>query len=106
MKWITVATSFLLFSHNVSNLTKTNPVSFNALPNGKILDWSKSEAFADNEINVTQKWKFELEWVENIVGKAKNAGYQHFLIFPQCFQNLCSSGSLKFGLYGKELNHV
>ena len=23
--------------------------------------------------------------VENIVGKGENAGYQHFLLFPQCF---------------------
>ena len=26
--------------------------------------------------------------VENIVGKGENAGYQHFLLFPQCFQKL------------------
>ena len=25
--------------------------------------------------------------VENIVGKGENAGHQHFLLFPQCFQN-------------------
>ena len=24
--------------------------------------------------------------VENIVGKGENTGYQHFLLFPQCFQ--------------------
>ena len=24
--------------------------------------------------------------VENIVGKEENAGYQHFLLFPQCFE--------------------
>ena len=24
--------------------------------------------------------------VENIVGKGENAGYQYFLLFPQCFQ--------------------
>ena len=27
-----------------------------------------------------------IDWVENIVGKGENAGYQHFLLFPQCFQ--------------------
>ena len=27
-----------------------------------------------------------LDRVENIVGKGENAGYQHFLLFPQCFQ--------------------
>ena len=26
------------------------------------------------------------ERVENIVGKGKNASYQHFLLFSQCFQ--------------------
>ena len=25
------------------------------------------------------------DWVENIVGKGENAGYQHFVLFPQCF---------------------
>ena len=33
--------------------------------------------------------------LENIVGKRENAGYQHFLLFPQCFQNASISGSLK-----------
>ena len=32
--------------------------------------------------------------VENTVGKGENAGYQHFLLFPQCFQKPSSSGSL------------
>ena len=55
----------------------------NSLPNNK--------AFADNKRNVTQKLKFVLEMVENIVGKGENAGYQHFL-FPQCFQKASSTG--------------
>ena len=25
--------------------------------------------------------------VENIEGKGKNAGYHHFLLFPQCFEH-------------------
>ena len=29
---------------------------------------------------------FCLDRVENIVDKGENAGYQHFLLFPQCFQ--------------------
>ena len=32
--------------------------------------------------------------VENIVGKGENAGYQHFLLYPQCFQKASSSVSL------------
>ena len=27
-----------------------------------------------------------LESVENIMEKGENAGYQHFLLFPQCFE--------------------
>ena len=36
-----------------------------------------------------------LDRVENIVGKGENAGYQHFLRFPQSFQKPPSSLSLK-----------
>ena len=36
--------------------------------------------------------------LENIVGKEENAGYQHFLLFIQCFQQSSSTGSLKVGL--------
>ena len=54
---------------------------FNSIPNNKILDPSKLKAFADEKFKVM---KFILERVEN-VGKGENAGYQHFLLFPQCF---------------------
>ena len=60
--------------------------NFNSLPNDKILDSSKLKAFEDDKINVNQNLKFDMGWVENIVGKGENAGYQHFLLFPQCFQ--------------------
>ena len=61
----------------------------------KILDQYKLKAFADDKINVSQKKNFELQWIENIVEKEENAGHQHFLLFPQCFQNTFFSGSLK-----------
>ena len=70
----------------------------NSLPNDKILDWSKLKAFADDKINVTVKLKFSLGRVENIVGNGENAGYQHFLLFPQCFQKASYTGSLKVGI--------
>ena len=47
--------------------------------------------------------KFVLDKTENIVGKEENAGYQHFLLFPQCFQKAFSSGSLKVGIAYEEL---
>ena len=34
--------------------------------------------------------KFVQDKVENIVGKEENAGDQHFLLFPQCFQKAFS----------------
>ena len=70
-------------------------VRVKSLPNDKIFDWSKLKVFADNKINVNQKLKFDLGRVENIVRKGENAGYQHFLLFPQCFQKVSFSGSLK-----------
>ena len=36
--------------------------------------------------------------VENIVGKEENAVYQHFLLFPQCFQKASFSELLKVGI--------
>ena len=30
--------------------------------------------------------KFVLDKIENILEKQEKAGYQHFLLFPQCFQ--------------------
>ena len=54
----------------------------NSLPNDKFLDWSKFKELADGKRNVTEKLKFVLGRVENIVGKGENAGYQHFLLFP------------------------
>ena len=37
------------------------------------------------------------------LGRVENAGNQHFLLFPQCFQKAAFSRSLKPGLCGKEL---
>ena len=56
------------------------------------------KACADDKISVNEKLKFVLWRVENIVGKGENAGYQHFLLFPQCFQNGSYKGSLKVGI--------
>ena len=73
------------------DLDASNP--FNSLPNNNFYDWSKLKAFADEEIYANQKQKFFLGWVENLVGKGENAGYQHFLLFPQCFQKASFSWS-------------
>ena len=70
----------------------------NPLPNDKILDQSKLKAFANKKINVTQKLNFVSDKAEIIVGKGENDGYQHFLLFPLCFQKHYLLGSLKVGI--------
>ena len=42
--------------------------------------------------------------VENIVEKGENAGYQHFLLFPQCFRMPFLSGLLKLEIVWKRVN--
>ena len=72
----------------------------NILPYDKInktqkLYQSNLKVIEDVIINETQKLKFEYNRVESIMGKEENAGYQHFLLFPQCFHNASLLGSLK-----------
>ena len=50
--------------------------------------------------------KFVLGRVENIVGKRENAGYQHFLLFPQCFQKLSSPEVLKVRIVWYRVNKI
>ena len=46
---------------------------------------------------------FLFDRIENTEGKGENAGYQHFLLFLQCFPKPSSSGLLKSGLCGNKL---
>ena len=51
----------------------------------KTIDWLNFKAFAEDNLNVAKMTKLVFDRVENIAGK-ENAGDQHFLLFPQCFQ--------------------
>ena len=53
------------------------------------------KVIADDNLNVVQIIIYVPDKVENIVGSGENAGYQHFHLFPQCFQKLSFSGSSK-----------
>ena len=48
--------------------------------------------FAYDNINVTEKLNFIFGREENIVRIGDIVGYQHFLLFPQSFQNASFSG--------------
>ena len=43
--------------------------------------------------------------VENTVGKGEVAHYEQFLLFPQCFQKICTANTEKKSLFGKGLNY-
>ena len=68
--------NFVLFPIYFQKLSSSE--ALNSCPNDKILRLSKLKVLADDKINVTKKFVFGR--VENI-GKGKNAGYQHFLLF-------------------------
>ena len=54
----------------------------------------KSKAFAYDNFIVTQIKQFFFDRVENIFGK-DNDGFQHLLLFQQCFQKASFLGSIK-----------
>ena len=58
----------------------------NPLSDDKIVALAKLKAFADDNFIVTQTVQFLFERLQNVVGKGENASYQHFILFPHCFQ--------------------
>ena len=71
--------TFILLSAGAFTLDMVKFLLFgNSLPNNKNLGWYQLKAFADDEINVTEKLKFVLR-IENIVGKRENAACQTVL---------------------------
>ena len=59
---------------------------------------TKLKAFADDKLNVAKMKISLIDRVENTVGKGENAGYQHFLLFPQGFQKPSSLESFNVGI--------
>ena len=99
--------SHSVFKKLVLQTSKNNGLLAKGLiffPNDQIFDLSKFTAFADDKLNMTQKYlKFAFKSILNIVGKGENAGYHHFLLFSQCFQKAFAWGSSKVGLCDKGL---
>ena len=86
---ISPSLKFLHFTYN-------SQLCVNPLPNDKISDWSKLKT--KRQINVAEMMISLSHLAANIVGKGENAGNQHFLLFPQCFQKPSFSGSLKVAI--------
>ena len=68
-------------------------MSVTYLKDDEILSFSKLKAFVENNFNVAQMGQYFFDIVKYIVEKGENAGFQHFLLFPQCIQK-----SLKVGI--------
>ena len=73
------------------------------VPNNNFLDGTRFKAFADDIFKSAKIMISVFDRVENIAGKRENAGDQHFLLFPQCYQRVSLP---KFGLCGKGLIHL
>ena len=86
----------ILFDRTFSAQSKSGIIY--PFPKDKILDWSKLKAFAEDKIKVIKMMVFVFDRVENIVEKGKNAGNQHFLLSPQCFQRAFYPGFSKVGI--------
>ena len=65
---------------------------------GKSLLQSKFKAVVDDKNKMAQMMKPNSKIIENTVGRGEYAGYQHFLLCPQSFQQVSSHGSLKLGI--------
>ena len=65
------------------------------VPKPQILDTSK---FADDSSNLDENGRKFFNRVENTVGKGEIARFQHFLLFPQCFQKTYTLQTNKTGL--------
>ena len=60
------------------------------VPDSQILDLSKLKAFGDDKFSAVQIMAFVFEEVED------NYGYQHFLLFPQCFYSTLPRTNFSF----------
>ena len=79
---------------------------FNSLQADNYLDKTKFKAFADNKLNVAKIMIYVFDGGRKHCGKRRNAGYQHFLLFPHCFQKASFLGSLKLGINWQRVNNI
>ena len=66
---------------------------------------TKLKVFADKEFSEAQIIAFVFERTENTVRKRENAGHQHFLFSPKCFQKTSCLGFIKTAHKVKDLTY-
>ena len=71
---------------------KMSAICFNFAQSNILLSGKGLKASADVEINATQELKMIFIWLENMMGKEENAGYQHFLFPHHVFKWFLSQG--------------
>ena len=87
--------------HRASNCPKKiipQQKSFNSFPNNKILDWSKLEAFADNQKK--SEWKIQIRFGKGWkhCGKRRKCGLPGFSPFPTMFSKALCFRVIKVGI--------
>ena len=60
-------------------------------PKRQTLNSSKLKKSADDNFEFEEYVRKLSKRAENIVGKEEIAGYEQFLLFPQCFQKTCTT---------------
>ena len=99
--WFVICWNFEFGSPKIWSFPKDKP-GFNPLGNVYFLDWIKFKAIADDKLIIAKIMIPYFDRVDNILGKGEYAGYQHFLLFPHCFQMTFFTGK-KLGLSSEEL---
>ena len=62
--------------------------------NNELLIEQQNFGLAYDKFDVAKLMISVLDRVENILRKGENAGFQHFLLLPRCFQRSFVSGSM------------
>ena len=81
------------FRYSTLHHTKviTSQIQIQPFPEQQILDSSKLKEFADSNFNFDENGRKFFKQVENTVGKREIARFEQFLLFPRCFQKICTA---------------
>ena len=77
------------FSLSLNHLHVNVPLK--PFPKQQILDSSILKEFADDKFKWDENCRMLSKQVENTEGKGEIAHHEQFLLFPQCFQKICTT---------------